>query len=396
MRPAGPRLILTATIAVTAVLPLLAAETPPRSAPTRPDANSSSSSGTAKPANANPGGAKPAGTDAKQPASKPAVKSSTSTAPKATMSKAVAKVEMIALEEVAKRLGVTLTESGQGRSLVLSDKTHRFEFEVDSREAKIDGLRFFLGDPVTLKKGKPQVSRTDYETCLVPLLRPTLLQKVPRPPKVIVIDPGHGGVDQGTQNPQLGLKEKVFTLDVSLRLKRLLESRGYEVVLTREKDERLELQSRAIIANRAGADLFISVHFNSLYPDTKTSGAEVFTFTRAGQRSDQSRAAGQADDTEHEPASVNRHDAWSVLLGDAVQRATLKSLKLPDRGQKTKHLGVLRGLNCPGVLVESGFLSNDAEAKKIATPEYRQQIAEALAEGVEWYASVVRTVNAKR
>ena len=299
------------------------------------------------------------------------------------------------MEEVAKRLGVTLA-AGPGRTLVLSDRTHRFEFEADSREARIDGVRFFLGEPVTVVNGKAQVSRTDYEACLVPLLRPTLLQKVPRPPKVIVIDPGHGGVDHGTQNPRLGLKEKVFALDVSLRLKRLLESRGYEVVLTREKDERLELQSRAIIANRAKADLFVSVHFNSLYPDTKTSGAEVFTFTRAGQRSDQSRGPGQPDDTEHEAAPVNRHDAWSVLLGDAVHRATLKALKLPDRGQKTKHLGMLRGLNCPGVLVESGFLSNDEEAKKIATPEYRQRIAEALAEGIEWYASVVRTVNAKR
>ncbi len=378
MRPAAPRIFLAATIALSAVWGLTAAETPPRSAPTRPGA-SKPASGT------NSGGSKPAGSGAKQSVTpKPAAKG-----------KAAAKVETMALEEVAKRLGVTFATEG-GRKFVLSSRTTRFEFEADSREAKIGGLRFFLGDPVTLQKGRPQVSRTDYETCLVPLLRPTLLQKVPRPPKVIVIDPGHGGADQGTQNPKLGLKEKVFTLDVSQRLKRLLESRGYEVVLTREKDERVNLQSRAIIANRAGADLFISVHFNSLYPDTKTSGAEVFTFTRAGQRSDQSRGAGQPDDTEDDPAPVNRHDAWSVLLADALQRATLKALKLPDRGQKTKHLGMLRGLNCPGVLVESGFLSNEAEAKKISTPEYRQQIAEALAEGVEWYASVVRTVNAKR
>ncbi len=388
MRPAAPRIFLAATIALSAVLRLAAAEAPPRSAPTRP--------GATKPANAtNPGGAKPAGSGSKQSVTpKPAAKS-TEPAAKPAKGKAAAKVETIALEDAAKRLGATFAAEGQ-RKFVLSSRTTRFEFEADSREAKIGGLRFFLGDPVTLQKGRPQVSRTDYETCLVPLLRPTLLQKVPRPPKVIVIDPGHGGVDQGTQNPKLGLKEKVFTLDVSQRLKRLLESRGYEVVLTREKDERVDLQSRAIIANRAGADLFISVHFNSLYPDTKTSGAEVFTFTRAGQRSDQSRGAGQPDDTEDDPAPVNRHDAWSVLLADALQRATLKSLKLPDRGQKTKHLGMLRGLNCPGVLVESGFLSNEAEAKKIATPEYRQQIAEALAEGVEWYASVVRTVNAKR
>lgn len=387
MRPA-PRLLLGTTLALIAILRLTAAEAPPRAAPTRP--------GAAKPASApNPGSAKPAASGAaKSSVATPAAKAA-SPGKKPAAQKAAAKVERLALAEVAKRLGMTLTAK-DGRNFVLADNGHRFEVEADSREARIDGLRFFLGDPVTLLKGKPQVSRTDYETCLVPLLRPALLQQVPRPPKVIAIDPGHGGVDQGTQNPRLGLKEKVFTLDVAQRLKRLLESRGYEVVLTREKDERVELQSRAIIANRAGADLFISVHFNSLFPDTKTSGAEVFTFTRAGQRSDQSRGAGQPDDTEQDAAPVNRHDAWSVLLGDAVHRATLKSLKLPDRGQKTKHLGMLRGLNCPGVLVESGFLSNDAEAKRISTPEYRQQIAAALADGVEWYASVVRTLNAKR
>lgn len=393
MRPAAPRLFLATTFALIAILRLTAAEIPARSAPTRPGAGSPPSSSASKP---KPGAAKPTTGAPKPSTAKPASKSAggAKAAPSAGK-KAPAKVETIALDEAAKRLGLTLAAE-QPRRFVLSDRTHRFEFEVDSREARIDGLRFFLGDPVTFEKGRPHVSRTDYETCLVPLLRPALLPKVPRPPKVIVIDPGHGGVDQGTQNPRLGLKEKVFTLDVSQRLKRLLESRGYEVVLTREKDEKVELQNRAIIANRAKADLFISVHFNSLFPDTKTSGAEVFTFTRAGQRSDHSRGAGQPDDTEDEPAAVNRHDAWSVLLGDAVHRATLKSLKLPDRGQKTKHLGMLRGLNCPGVLVESGFLSNDAEAKKIATPEYRQQIAEALAEGVEWYASVVRTLNAKR
>ena len=286
--------------------------------------------------------------------------------------------------------------AGADGKVVLSDKGRRLELESGSRECRVNGVRLFLGEPVLVRTGQLYVSKKDFDACLVPLLKPSLLQRVPRVPKVIVIDPGHGGVDQGTQNPRLELKEKVFTLDVSLRLKKLLESRGYEVVLTRDKDERVELQNRAIIANRAGADLFISIHFNSLFPDTKTSGAEVFTFTRAGQRSDQSRGAGQSDDTEDEAAPVNRFDAWSVLLGDALHRSTLASLKLPDRGEKTKHLGMLRGLNCPAALVESGFLSNDQEAKKISTPFYREQIADALAVGIDNYVKILKGLNERR
>ena len=93
---------------------------------------------------------------------------------------------------------------------------------------------------------------------------------------------------------------------------------------------------------------------------------------------------------------VNRFDHWSVVLAQALHRRFVVDLKSYDRGKKIAHWGVLRQLNCPGVLIECGFLTSVAEAKKISTPEYRQQIAESLAEGVEWYASVVRTLNAKR
>jgi N-acetylmuramoyl-L-alanine amidase len=302
---------------------------------------------------------------------------------------------MMDLSEAAAKLGLKLTADKAGRAITLSDGTRKLELELDSREARFDGIRFFLGEPITRRKEKLQISRTDYETCLVPLLRPRLIATRAPVPKVIVIDPGHGGADTGTQNPKLKLLEKTVTLDVALRLKKLLERRDYTVVLTRNRDERLELAQRALIANRAKADLFVSIHFNSLFPDTKTSGAEVFTFTRAGQRSDQSRGFGQADDTEVAGAPVNRFDPWSVALAQAVHREIVTELKLPDRGHKTKHLGMLRALKCPAALVEAGFLSNEAEARKIGTAAYRQEIAEVLASGIERYASMLRSLPRK-
>ena len=101
------------------------------------------------------------------------------------------------------------------------------------------------------------------------------------------------------------------------------------------------------------------------------------------------------DDGEAQASPVNRFDHLSVLLAHLVHAQVLGSLQTVDRGQKYGHLRVLRALNCPGVLVESGFLSHDAEARKIATPEYRQQIATALADGIKDYAAAIESARAR-
>lgn len=290
--------------------------------------------------------------------------------------------------EAAAALGLKFDWKVAGREAVLTNHLHRLEIETGSREIAADGLRVFLGEPTSVEAGRLSFSRIDYESCLVPLFKPAAIKGwVPRP-KVIVLDPGHGGADNGTQNEKLGLKEKTFTLDVALRLKRLLEIRGYKVVLTRDSDERVDLVERSLIANRAGADLFLSIHFNSLPNDTRTSGAEVFTFPPQHQRSTNSWGVAH-DDTEDDAAPVNRYDAWSMVLANALHRQVIEDLKVFDRGKKLMHLGVLRGLKCPGALVESGFLSNPDEARKIATPGYRQRIAAALASGIVDYARVL-------
>src|SRR5262249_44537324 len=92
---------------------------------------------------------------------------------------------------------------------------------------------------------------------------------------------------------------------------------------------------------------------------------------------------------------VNRYDPWNALLAQAVQRRFVVDLKAEDRGRKTMHLGVLRGLNCPGILVECGFLTSKAEAHKIGTTGYRQQIAKAIADGVHDYASTLKRHSAE-
>lgn len=303
--------------------------------------------------------------------------------------------------EIAERVGCKTTWDESKRELTLTGGGRKLVLTGEKREVACNGLRVFLGDAVLFRNGKLYVNRTDYERCLLPLLRPELVTTPVPKLRTIVLDPGHGGNDPGMENTSLRVQEKVLALDVALRLEKLLRADGYSVVLTRRDDRQLapskeaDLQRRAIIANAAGADLFLSIHFNSLFPDTRVSGTEVYVFTRPGQRSDTSWGFGQADDTETAIAPVNRHDAWTSLLAHAVHRETINGLKTADRGHKTKHLGVLRGLNCPGVLVESLFLSNAEEARRAAAPAYRQQIAEALYAGIRSYAATLDTLRPK-
>ena len=302
--------------------------------------------------------------------------------------------EYVALEEGAIHLGLRLERSVPLTSVMLKDGSQPVAKLADrSRDADIRGLRVFLGDPVVERGGKFYVSRTDFEDRLAPRLRPELCGDPPRPPRVIAIDPGHGGADHGTENHALGSMEKTYALDVSARLKRLLEGQGYKVAMTRDSDVDVPKQIRSEIANQAGADLMISIHFNSLYPNTKTTGVEVLSFPPRGQRSTNSWSPGQANDSEQSAAPVNRFDPWNTFLAGFMHRRLLDSLRSGDRGEKFEHLGVLRGLKCPGVLLESAFLSSDAEAERLARPEYREKIAEAVVAGVADYAEALRRLQ---
>jgi N-acetylmuramoyl-L-alanine amidase len=323
------------------------------------------------------------------------------TTPVRPLAKAVARpvnhapaAKALTVNRIAANLGLKISPTQPANRVTLSDGTRRLELEADSREIRVNGLRVFLGNAVTRRGGELQVSAIDYHTCLVPLLKPSLAQRRPNRPKVIAIDAGHGGVDQGTENRRLGFKEKTFTLDVALRLKSVLEKSDYTVVLTRAQDVTMDKPMRVVLANRAKADLFVSIHFNSLQHDTKTHGTEVFTFAPQFQRSTNSWSPLEPDDTERQLSPGNHFDAWNSLLAHSLHRELLHGLKTYDRGKKIAHLGVLRGLDCPGVLVESGFLSNDEEARKIATPAYRQKIAVALAAGIEAYADQIDALSA--
>jgi N-acetylmuramoyl-L-alanine amidase len=297
-------------------------------------------------------------------------------------------VDYVNIADVAARLDLKLAWLERGHRVALRGSRTRAELEGDTRDITVNGMRVFLGDPVEESKGELFVSRIDFERCLAPMLRAGYGVTPLAPPKVVVLDPGHGGKDQGTS-----VNEKTFALDVALRAKKLLEAAGYRVVLTREGDTYVDLAQRAALANARRADLFVSIHFNALVNDTKTSGVEVYTFAPQHQRSAPAWSPGAKDDTEDFASPGNQFDHWNVVLAHAIQQRFVNDLKVFDRGKKLMHLGVLRPLRCPGMLVECGFLTSETEARKIATPAYRQQLAATIAAGIRDYGDTLQGLS---
>lgn len=286
------------------------------------------------------------------------------------------------------RLGYKGSFEPDQKTLTLVSSAGRIVLKGDSREAMLHGLRVFLGDAVVERKSALYVSAIDLERFIAPILRPAQLS--PRPLRTIVLDPGHGGTDTGTRNKAAKLDEKVFTLDVAKRLQRLLAGSGWRVILTRDDDRFVPLPARAEIANKAGADLFVSIHFNAVANNPAVEGTETYVLTPRFQRSTSS-ALPSAEDKVEQPG--NRHDTWSAVLGAQMHRELIGKLKTEDRGYKRARFAVLRLVDSPSVLVEAGYLSNDAEARKLATDAYRADIAEALAAGIHAYAAALAAAS---
>jgi N-acetylmuramoyl-L-alanine amidase len=288
-------------------------------------------------------------------------------------------VRLLGLQEVAQKGDAATVErfSAKGWPDLYAEKNRDHVF--------IGGTKVYLDDNIDEKKGKLTVTRLDYDKVLVPLFW-RLPPQLPGS-KRIVIDPGHGGKDPGIVSATLGYTEKAATLDTALRLKLLLEKRGFEVILTREKDTFVDLDDRPAAANKLKADCFISLHYNGgAKGDATTAGIETYCLTPAGQYST-NKASGRADITA-EPG--NRFDTFNLLLGWNVQRSLVKATGAEDRGVRRARFAVLRPLNCPGILVEGGFISSRAEGAQIANAAYRQKLAEAIGDGVIAYVTRVR------
>lgn len=305
-------------------------------------------------------------------------------------SRRVGRLNYVDAEHFLARYGLEAEWIEAGRRQRFKSAWTTLDLEVDTREIAFNELRVFLGEAVVLWERRLWVAELDAWNTLAPLLRPAQFAAAARPVRKIVLDAGHGGRDGGTGNTKLKLVEKTFTLDVARRLGALLVGMGFEVAQTRTDDTYLSLAERAAAARAEAADLFVSIHFNATEGQPSVRGIETYVLTPRHQRSTSSAGPGP-DDAKLEPG--NAHDAWNTVLGLQLHRALRRGLKAPDRGLKRARFAVLRLAECPAVLVEAGYLSNDAEARLIAQESHRIAIAQALAEGIAAYADQVTAVG---
>jgi N-acetylmuramoyl-L-alanine amidase len=221
----------------------------------------------------------------------------------------------------------------------------------------------------------------------------------------VAIDPGHGGSSLGTRAP-LGLVEKELTLDIAQRLRKLLEA-DYQVLMTRQEDRSLSLEDRGLAANRAGADIFVSIHLNWI-EDRETRGIETYYLGPTDDPFLTRLAAAENRESGYSLTDMRRlldriyagvRQEKSKKLAQVVQASLFGSLGkvspgLQNRGVKAAPFIVLLTTEMPAILAEVSCLSNEGEAELLTQPQYRQTIAEALAAGVRSYADTVEGVPA--
>ena len=256
------------------------------------------------------------------------------------------------------------------------------------RQLYINRLPIYLGFPTVESKGQLFIATADYQQVLQPILTPQVFKDRPRIRR-IVIDAGHGGKDSGARNDAYGLLEKNLTLDVARRLKALLERSGFEIVMTRDSDVYIPLAQRPKVANRAKADLFVSLHFNAA-GSTSAAGFESYALTPQYQASSKYPRPTSKDAKRY---AGNEQDPWNALITYHLERSLVKRLGGPDRGMKRARWSVLKDLECPGVLTELGFVSHAETAKKLRSPAFRQTLAQSLYEGIVAYRKRLQRIQ---
>ena len=225
--------------------------------------------------------------------------------------------------------------------------------------------------------------------------------------KTIVIDPGHGGKQTGAISDS-GMAEKEITLDVALRLRRLMAKSPFETYLTREADQTIPLEKRVAFANSKKADLFVSIHVNWMEPRTIRALETYFvgpsndpaTLNLASMENRESGYSFSDYRRILEKIYVDARREESRRLAKSVQGELYRSLRqnnpqVEDRGVKMAPFVVLVGTEMPAILAEISCLSNDEEVKLLTDNDYKEKIALALFKGIHSYANRLNSPDRK-
>jgi N-acetylmuramoyl-L-alanine amidase len=329
--------------------------------------------------------------------------------PNTTTLKQTSSADVAAVSEVPGRVEATSKPTSKPISAVVSDPQNPGDASSDSFSPAASAADVSTSTPAapakkTRKTAKPPagtaatdatparaaVPTADGQTSLVRALG----LKIGR----IVIDAGHGGHDSGTLGVD-GIEEKDVVLDVALRLGKLLHDRlGAEIIYTRSDDTFVPLETRTAIANKAQADLFLSIHANSS-SEPAARGVETYylNFTSDPTALDvAARENAVSDQSIHQLSDLVKKIALKDKIAESREFATdvetslygglqTGNTGLKNRGVKTAPFVVLIGANMPSILAEISFVTNPKDADQLRQPDYRQRVAESLYRGVARY-----------
>lgn len=293
---------------------------------------------------------------------------------------------------------------------------------IDSDLVLLGEKQIVLNKPLRLKKGAIIIPKDFHEKVLVPLNKNTAAPRdvarrdlpdndYKRKPasagsyriekiREVIVDAGHGGKDPGAMG-QNKSREKDIVLDISRRVKRILERQGIKVYMTRDDDNFITLQDRTEIASKTKADAFISIHANSS-PKRSVSGIEVFALRNLTQaeKEDENRRINKKIFMSHLSANARDKNVElivedlmyeykqneSLILARSMGENLSRTLKASNRGTKTAGFYVLRNTFIPAVLVEVGFVSNAKEERLLKSESYRDKIAKSIANSLLDYS----------
>ena len=265
----------------------------------------------------------------------------------------------ITIDQLAAHLGLTVQKSGTPYYELTDANNRVMLFTYQNGRVYVNGKNIGSIGEVAQVNGSTYVSQLLISKIRVHLLT-SYTPPVPTPDTsrrsasgTVVIDPGHGGKDPGAQSV-LGYWEKGVNLEISHKLAGYLRNAGVNVVMTREGDSYPELEERAALANRIDADLFVSIHCNTI---SKSSyrGYQIFTARSA---------------------------SWTSKKSAQKIAGALSDVNVPNKGIRNADYKVLVQTQCPAVLVECGFLTNYEEAELLAESWYQDKLARAIADGI--------------
>ncbi len=288
----------------------------------------------------------------------------------------------VPLAEWARANGLKCYWLKRDDEMVATNRTTRLVFDKDSRMVEVNGINVALSFPVAADRGTLLIAQLDLNTAIRPLLFPP--KAAATRITTICLDPGHGGKDAG--NHTFWHSEKTYTLALALELRDQLKKAGFNVILTRSKDAYVDLPDRPALANRHGADLFVSLHFNAT-PTGKNEveGPQTYCITPVGASSTDAQGEG----ANYGPTTANRVEQRSLLLAYQMERSLVQSLRVPDRGVRRARFAVLRDAAMPAILIEGGYMTHPGESKRIYSVTGRRQMSLAIVKGILAYQRLV-------